>query len=299
MNRTGMTVLCSILLLNIFFCLAEPVRLHASTPPVPCSPPERVVDLADIIEPALEGQLVAALRELEEKTTAQMVILTVTSLDGEAIESFSLHVAEQWKPGQKGKDNGLLLTVALKERKYRFETGYRLESVLPDSLLGSIGREKMGPFFKEGQYGEGIAAATKEILALLAKHDQAQLSGAEKIPQYKSFTFKIFSFSSPLLTPVISILLFILIFTSIIFIAISWRKDIASILFFVSSVFLTSPAFTVLSILSVIAISIGHFKGWIKSGGDWISFKSSSSSDNSFSGGGGGKVGGGGSSGSW
>ncbi|WP_417912282.1 TPM domain-containing protein [Candidatus Electronema sp. TJ] len=155
-----------------------PAMLRASTPPVPSSPPERVIDLANIIEPALEAQLVASLRELEEKTTAQMVILTVAALNGETIEAFSLHTFEQWKLGQKDKDNGLLLTVALKERKYRFETGYGLESVLPDSFLGSLGREKLVPFFKEGKYGEGVAAATKEVLAVLAKHYNVQLGSS-------------------------------------------------------------------------------------------------------------------------
>lgn len=154
-----------------------PAMLRAATPPVPSSLPERVIDLASIIEPALEAQLVSALRELEEKTTAQMVVLTVSSLDRETIETVSLRTFMQWKLGQKGKDNGLLLTVALKERKYRFETGYGLESVLPDSLLGSIGREKLVPFFKEGKYGEGIAAATKEVLVVLAKNYNVQLGG--------------------------------------------------------------------------------------------------------------------------
>ncbi len=152
-----------------------PAMLRAATPPVPSSPPERVIDLASIIEPALEAQLVSALRELEEKTTAQMVVLAVSALDRETIETVSLRTFMQWKLGQKGKDNGLLLTVALKERKYRFEAGYGLESVLPDSLLGSIGREKLAPFFKEGKYGEGIAAATKEMLAVLAKNYNVQL----------------------------------------------------------------------------------------------------------------------------
>ncbi|MGR0481603.1 MAG: TPM domain-containing protein [Candidatus Electronema sp. V4] len=163
--------------------MVVPAMLRAASPPVPSSPPERVVDLANIIEPALEGQLVASLRELEEKTTAQMVILTVSSLDGETVEAVSLHTFGQWKLGQKGKDNGLLLTVALKERKYRFETGYGLESVLPDSLLGSIGREKLVPFFKEGKYGEGVAAATKEVLAILAKNYSVQLGGGIQIQE--------------------------------------------------------------------------------------------------------------------
>ncbi|CAK8724056.1 hypothetical protein GCAAIG_14025 [Candidatus Electronema halotolerans] len=172
-----------VLLQTLLFLLLAPLALRAATPAVPSSPPERVVDLASIIDSTLEGELASALRELEKKTTAQMAILTVSSLDGQDIESFSLHVAEQWKLGQKGKDNGLLLTVALKERKYRFETGYGLEGALPDSLLGSIGRKNMVPFFKKGEYGEGIAAATTQVFAVLAKHYNVQLDGVKELPE--------------------------------------------------------------------------------------------------------------------
>jgi uncharacterized protein len=268
---------CAALLLLVM----SPVLLRAATPPVPSSPPERVVDLAGIIEPALEGQLVVALRELEDKTTAQMVILTVTSLDGEAIEPFSLHVAEQWKPGQKGKDNGLLLTVALKERKYRFETGYGLESVLPDSLLGSIGREKMVPFFKEGKYGEGIAAATKEVLAVLAKNYQVQLGSGIQL-KVKAL---------PAVRP-------------------DRSEDAKYILFFIGGfilIFIVAASFvekdgTESGSSSSSSRSSSDSDSSSSFSSSWSSSDSSSSSssdsDSSFSGGGG-SFGGGGSSGSW
>lgn len=167
--------------LFLVLLLAVPARLFAVTPPVPSVPPGQVVDLASILEPGQKQQLAAILHDLERKTSVQMVILTITSLDGEDINSFSLKIAEQWKLGQKEKDNGLLLTVALDDRKYRFETGYGLESVLPDSLLGTIGRQSLVPYFKQGNYGQGIAAATGTIIDILARHYQVEITGSETL----------------------------------------------------------------------------------------------------------------------
>jgi uncharacterized protein len=254
----------------ILFFLPIVLQAQAATPPVPSSPPDRVVDLANLIEPTLEAQLVAALRELEEKTTAQMAILTVSSLDGETVEVFSLRTAEQWKLGQKGKDNGLLLTVALKERKYRFETGYGLESVLPDSLLGSIGREKMVPFFKEGKYGEGIAAATKEVFAVLAKHYNVQLGSGIQL-QAKAL-------SAASVRP-------------------DRSEDERCIFFFIGGFFI------LFFIVALFFVKKGRTGSGSSSSSSWSSndsaSSSSSSSDSSDSSGGGGSFGGGGSSGSW
>jgi len=166
--------------------LALPLAAAASTPSVPVHPPGYVVDLADILSPAEEKQLDDLLRGLEKQTTAQMAILTVTSLAGRDINSFALQVAEQWKLGQKGKDNGLLFVVALQDRKYRFEVGYGLESVLPDSLLGSLGRQALVPYFKQGRYGQGIAAATGEILRILGKHYGVTITGIDELPVSQS-----------------------------------------------------------------------------------------------------------------
>ncbi len=103
------------------------------------------------------------LKDLEAKTTAQVVVLTINSLDGEPMEDFSHQTAVQWGIGQKGKDNGVLLTVAVKDHKYRIEVGYGLEAILPDSLVGSLGRQYLVPNFRKGDYAAGIVAAVTEI----------------------------------------------------------------------------------------------------------------------------------------
>ena len=136
---------------------------------VPERPDNPVVDLAGIIDAAVETKLNQYFRELEQKTTAQMAILTIKSLEGQSIEEFSITVAhEKWKLGQKGKDNGVLLVVALQDRKYRIEIGYGLEGVLPDNLVGSIGRDNLVPYFKKGDYSNGIYAASLAIAKEIA-----------------------------------------------------------------------------------------------------------------------------------
>ncbi len=158
------------------------VAAMAVTPPLPDKPPGYVVDLAGVITTEQEQRLESLLRDLEQQTTAQMVILTVESLDGRDINSFSLQTAEKWRIGQKEKDNGLLFVVAIGDRKYRFEVGYGLEAVLPDSLLGSLGRQVLVPYFKQGRYGSGISAATGQILRILANHYGVTLAGANNLP---------------------------------------------------------------------------------------------------------------------
>ena len=122
----------------IILLLVVSVALPAG---IPDKPQKYVVDLAGIVDDATENRLNGYLQELEQKTTAQMVVLTILSLEGESIEDFSITIAhDKWKLGQKGKDNGLLFLISVKDRKYRIEVGYGLEGVLPDSLVGSIGR---------------------------------------------------------------------------------------------------------------------------------------------------------------
>ena len=152
------------LVLFIFF--AAPTGFSAEIPAIPANP---VVDLAGIIDEPVKAKINRYLRELERKTSAQMAILTVKSLEGQTIEDFSLTIAhDKWKLGQKGKDNGVLLVVAFKDRKYRIEVGYGLEGVLPDSLVGGIGRQYLVPYFRKGDYSAGIYGATLVIANKIA-----------------------------------------------------------------------------------------------------------------------------------
>lgn len=103
----------------------------------------RINDNANLLTPAARNQIEQDLKFLEEKTTAQIAILTVSDLQGHEIKPFSLKIAETWKLGQKGKDNGLLILYSVKEDRYRIEVGYGLEGAIPDGVAGNIIREQL------------------------------------------------------------------------------------------------------------------------------------------------------------
>lgn len=171
-----------ILLLVFVTCLFLAPRAFAVVPPVPKMPSHYVVDLAGIINDDVEYRLNGYLQELEQKTTDQFVILTIKSLEGESLEEFSITTAhEKWKLGQKGKDNGLLMLVSFEDRKYRFEVGYGLEDILPDSRIGSIGRQYLVPYFQKGDYSTGIYTATLAIINEIASSEGITITGIPKI----------------------------------------------------------------------------------------------------------------------
>lgn len=145
-------------------------------------PTDYVMDQAGVIEAGAEQRLIGQLRELEQKTGVQMIILTVPSTEGMPIESYAIDRAQHWGLGQKGKDNGLLMVVAVNDRAYRFEVGYGLESVIPDSLAGSIGRQYLVPRFKQGDYTGGISDASTVIMGTIAQAYGVQLTGVSPSP---------------------------------------------------------------------------------------------------------------------
>jgi uncharacterized protein len=92
-----------------------------------------------------------------------MVIAVFPSLEGESLEDYSIRLAQQWRIGQKGLDNGLILLVFLQERKVRVEVGYGLEPTLTDVVASQIIRERIAPRFREGKYGAGLQAAVAAV----------------------------------------------------------------------------------------------------------------------------------------
>jgi uncharacterized protein len=197
------TLLFLLLLLNPGLCLAV-------QPPVPDVPPGPVVDLADIIEARYEAALTGYLRELEQKTTVQMAVLTVASLEGESIFDLSLSIAhDRWKLGQKGKDNGLLLLVSVEDRKYWTQVGYGLEGTLPDSLVGSIGRQYLVPYFRTGDYSKGIITASLAYIGEIAREANVEITGMPRLRSLPSSRDRGAGRKPTLLGSIVSILFFI------------------------------------------------------------------------------------------
>lgn len=123
----------------------------------------RVNDYANIINSNTEAEIASYLDSVENTTGIQIVVLTVPSLKGEDIASFSIKTAEKWEIGRKGKDDGALLVVALNEHQVRIEVGYGLEGKLTDAKCGLIIRNVMIPEFKNNNYSAGIYKGVRNI----------------------------------------------------------------------------------------------------------------------------------------
>ena len=100
---------------------------------------------------------------------------------GVPIEMFAIELAEKWKLGQKGKDNGMLFVLALNDKKYRFEVGYGLEGFITDQYCGRVGRQVLAPLAKQGNYGRGIYEANLAIVQKIAKEYEVTLTGMPKL----------------------------------------------------------------------------------------------------------------------
>lgn len=134
----------------------------------------RVHDEAHVLSQAAIDRLEVLLKEHEDSTTNQIAILIIPSLEGEDLEGYSIRVAhDAWKLGEKNRDNGVLLLVALEDRKMRIEVGHGLEGVLTDAICSRIIRNEMAPHFREQQYEEGVTAAVQAIIKAIRNEYQA------------------------------------------------------------------------------------------------------------------------------
>ena len=127
----------------------------------------RVVDLAHVLPAEIAASLTRDLEAHETKTSNQVVVLVLPSLEGQPLEEFSHRVATTWKLGRKGTDNGVLLLVSLKDRKVRVEVGYGLEGTLTDLRSAHIIRNEIVPRFRTGDLPGGITAGTEAILGTI------------------------------------------------------------------------------------------------------------------------------------
>ncbi|CUS32179.1 conserved membrane hypothetical protein [Candidatus Nitrospira nitrosa] len=124
----------------------------------------RVVDLAHVLPQSTVEALTARLTAHEGQSSNQVAVLTIPSLESEPLEEFTHRVATTWKLGRKGTDNGVLLLVAIKERKVRIEVGYGLEGILTDIRSAQIIRHEIVPRFRAGDMPGGILEGTYAIL---------------------------------------------------------------------------------------------------------------------------------------
>jgi uncharacterized protein len=127
----------------------------------------RVVDEAGILDASTRATLTANLAALEAKTTDQLVVVTLKSLQGLTIEDYGVRLGRQWQIGQKDKNNGVLLIVAPTDRKVRIEVGYGLEGELPDAVASFIIQQSILPRFRANDMPGGIVRGADDIVRVL------------------------------------------------------------------------------------------------------------------------------------
>lgn len=142
----------------------------------------RVVDQAGILDGSARTSLDEKLRVLEDKTTNQLVVVTLPSLQGTSIEDYGYQLGRHWAIGQKGKNNGALLIVAPNERKVRIEVGYGLEGSLTDAVTRLIIENSILPRFRGNDFAGGISRGTDDILAVLSGEAEDYKQRAAKRP---------------------------------------------------------------------------------------------------------------------
>ena len=263
-------------------CLARRARLPVAVALLVCAgvaalavtfPPltGRIVDVANVIPPATRSAIEPKLADLESKSGIQLVVATVSSLQGEEIEPYANQLFRTWKLGEKTKNNGVLLLVAPNERKVRIEVGYGLERTLTDALSKVIITNAIAPRFKAGDFGGGVSRGVDDIITVLT----TDASEWQKRPALRVDSER---------TPDV----------------VAWLLVVALFVFVGAIVISSSFRSLIFGMLAGMAASSGRRGGYSSGswGGGGFSDSGGFSSGGGFSGGGG-SSGGGGASGSW
>jgi uncharacterized protein len=140
-----------------------------------------VTDLAQVIDPATKSKIEALCTEVQQKTGAQIAVVTVRSLDGRSREDYAADLYKQLGVGSKKESRGVLLLLAPDERQYKIEVGYGLEPVINDARAGDVGRA-MVPGLKSGNYSGAVLSGVTLIAQLIAADKGVQLTGVPSLP---------------------------------------------------------------------------------------------------------------------
>ncbi|UJF23843.1 TPM domain-containing protein [Suttonella sp. R2A3] len=280
---------------GLFLCLFSVWLQALPLADIPAAAP--VVDLAGVIPAEQETVLTEQLQQARTAGLMEASVLTIDSSDGEDLFDYGLAVFRRWGLGNAESNNGLLLIVAVNDRKLRFHTGYGLEGALPDITSKRIIENNITPYFKQGDYAAGIISGMSAV--------EAVLNGDEVIAENRpSHDQKERTTLENLLVPILMVLAFIGNFL---------RKFLGSLLTFIilygsaaAIVILTMGfSFGIIPILVFMFVFFAIFslpkstKGSSRSNRNWPSSGGGWSSGGGSSWGGGGSSGGGGAGGSW
>ena len=288
--------------LALLMCWAFAAFADVAVPPLS----GRVVDQTGTLSAGDIAALTQTLKDLETRKGSQVAVLIVPTTEPEAIEQYSIRVAEAWKIGRKKIDDGALLVVAKNDRKLRIEVGYGLEGALNDVTARRIIDEVITPKFRSGDFAGGISAGIDRIIGVIDGEPlPAPAPAAQRQPDSDSVLFQFLNPLNPF--TIIGILVLGGIFRRVfgrLFGSAATGGLIGLLVWFIfGSLIISGLAGIVASVFTMFSDSItaptpgGRGRGWSTGGSSW-SGGGGSSDSGGFSGGGG-SFGGGGASGSW
>lgn len=139
-----------------------------------------VNDFAGVLSAQAKEKLAALCAEVDQKTKEQIAVVTVSSLEGQPVEQFSIDLATQWGVGPKQQARGIMILLAPNDRKYRIEVGYGLEAILPDGKVGGFGREAV-PFLQRSDYDGAALLLTQRVAAVIAADQKVTLDASSEV----------------------------------------------------------------------------------------------------------------------
>jgi uncharacterized protein len=172
MKLGAKTALAALTVLVLALALhAEPVaQLH---------PTDYVNDFAGVLDKGTVAQLDDICQQIDQKAHAQIAVVTIKSLDGADVVSYAVDLYQKWGIGAKGKDRGVLILLAVQDRKYWTTVGYGLEAILPDGKVGGFGREAV-PLLRQNNYSGAVSLMTARVADVIAQDAGVQLTNVQQ-----------------------------------------------------------------------------------------------------------------------
>lgn len=171
MQRANKLWLVTVVLFSVTIAVAEPVaQLH---------PSNYVNDFAHVLSDQTVMELNGVGQQLDDKAHAQIAVVTINTTDGKQINDYAVDLYKAWGVGAKSTNRGVLILLAVKDRKYWTETGYGLEPILPDGKVGGFGREAV-PLLKQGDYDGAVQLMTMRVANVIAQDAGIELTGARQ-----------------------------------------------------------------------------------------------------------------------
>ncbi len=175
------------------------------------NPQGYVNDFANVISSQAENRITEICSVVEKETGAEIAVVTVDSFAPYgSIEQFSIALAEEWGVGSEGEDNGVVISLAMNERRFRVEVGYGLEGAIPDGLAGEIMDKSMLPAFREGDFSSGMVKGTEAVAGIIADEYNVDL-GNFQLSESRQYTSSRSGGAASLLRVLVPLIIFFLV----------------------------------------------------------------------------------------